>query len=150
MPSRSFPGTIINRRVRPNYQNAPRFYPVPNLGLVLRSSKTIQDESEKEEYRVRGRNVMDHFLNRLVADQRKINMLNSIVVSSSCAGEPLNFSELLTCIGLTVQQTTTLTATLTVTQTTVFGFTEITLGGCTPANFPYPSCNTNSTTLSTR
>jgi hypothetical protein len=112
--------------------------------LFLRSSQITEDDSEDEGKQVQSRTLMNNFMNRLAADPREVNMFNSIVVSSSCAGEPLNFSELLTCIGVTVQQTTTLTATLTVTQTTVFGFTEITLGGCTPANFPYPICQPSS------
>ena len=116
--------------------------------LLLRSSQITEDEAEDEGNQVQSRTLMNNFMNRLAADPREINMFNSIVVSSSCAGEPLNFSELLTCIGVTVQQTTTLTATLTVTQTTVFGFTEITLGGCTPANFPYPSCQPSSSSSS--
>ena len=116
--------------------------------LLLRSSQITEDEAEDEGNQVQSRTLMNNFMNRLAADPREVNRFNSIVVSSSCAGEPLNFSELLTCIGVTVQQTTTLTATLTVTQTTVFGFTEITLGGCTPANFPYPSCQPSSSSSS--
>ena len=106
----------------------------------MRSSKSIMEDPEDEANQIQGRTLLNNFMNRLAADPRDINMFNSIVVSSSCAGEPLNFSELLTCIGVTVQQTTTLTATLTITSTTTSGFTEIIVGGCTPLNFPYPLC----------
>ena len=73
--------------------------------LFLRSSQITEDDSEDEGKQVQSRTLMNNFMNRLAADPREVNMFNSIVVSSSFAGEPLNFSELLTCIGVTVQQT---------------------------------------------
>jgi hypothetical protein len=113
------------------------FFEVP----VVASSKTTHEDHKDEanSNQIQSRTIMSNFFNRLIAEPRDY-LLNSIVVSSSCAGEPLNFSQLLTCIGVTVQQTSTYTATLTVTQTTTSGSTKITLGGCTPTNFPYPAC----------
>ena len=133
MPFSHLPG-ISRRSLNEENEVAPVSFPE----LLLRSSQLTEDEDDINQ--IQGRTVMNNFLNRLAADPREINMFNSIVVSSSCAGEPLNFSELLTCIGVTVQQTTTLTATLTITSTTTSGTTEIIIGGCTPLNFPYPRC----------
>ena len=113
------------------------FFDVP---VVTSSKQTHEDhKDEANSNQIQSRTIMSNFFNRLIAEPRDY-LLNSIVVSSSCAGEPLNFSQLLTCIGVTVQQTSTYTATLTVTQTTTSGSTRITLGGCTPTNFPYPAC----------
>ena len=102
----------------------------------------MQDDPVDDAFFVeaQSRTIMNHFLNRLVTDPRDFQNFNSVIVSSACAGEPLNFSQLLSCIGVTVQQTITLTATLTVTETNISGSTRITIGGCTPTNFPYPSC----------
>jgi hypothetical protein len=52
----------------------------------------------------------------------------------------VNFSEFLSCLGMTVQETTTLTATFTQTTTLSSGYTTFTVGGCTPAGFPYSYC----------
>jgi hypothetical protein len=67
----------------------------------------------------------------------------------------VNFSEFLSCLGMTVQETTTLTATFTETTTLSIGYNRMTVMGCTPAGFPYIYCpieevviwdGTNSTT----
>jgi hypothetical protein len=52
----------------------------------------------------------------------------------------VNFSEFLSCLGMTVQETTTLTATFTQTTTLSSGYTTFTVAGCTPAGFPYSYC----------
>jgi len=57
----------------------------------------------------------------------------------------VNFSEFLSCLGMTVQETTTLTATFTQTTTLSSGYTTMTVAGCTPAGFPYIYCPETST-----
>jgi hypothetical protein len=52
----------------------------------------------------------------------------------------VNFSEFLSCLGMTVQETTTLTATFTETSTLSAGYTTMTVLGCLPARFPYEYC----------
>lgn len=52
----------------------------------------------------------------------------------------LDFSQFLSCIGLIVQETTTLNATFTVTKTISTGYTTMTVAGCTPSGFPYKRC----------
>lgn len=52
----------------------------------------------------------------------------------------LNFSQFLSCVGLTVQETTTLMATFTATETVTTGYTTMTVAGCTPYGFPYVRC----------
>ena len=67
-----------------------------------------------------------------------------VVMNSSCpSGVTLKFIELLSCMGVRLQKTTTLTATFRVMETTISGSTPITIGGCVPANFPYPICSSN-------
>ena len=66
---------------------------------------------------------------------------NLITVGPNCAGATVDFSQLLqSCLGVTVQTTTTLTATLIETVTLSTGYTTITVGGCMPIHFPYSSC----------
>ena len=67
-----------------------------------------------------------------------------VMMNSSCpTGVTLKFIELLSCMGVRLQKTTTLTATFRVMETTISGSTPITIGGCVPANFPYPICSSN-------
>ncbi|EFX85914.1 hypothetical protein DAPPUDRAFT_237437 [Daphnia pulex] len=63
----------------------------------------------------------------------------------------VNLSQFLACLGLSLQDTTTLTATFTETKTISTGFTTFTIAGCTPAGFPYTTCpqGTSSTTTTT-
>jgi len=136
----------VNKRSADYKKGANVYHLTPAFldALAIASSKTTREDRNDEALhsQIQGRTVMNNFFNRLaVAEPRDVNMFNSIVVSSSCAGQPLDFSQLLTCIGVTVQQTTTYTATLTVTDVATSGSTRITLGGCTPTNFPYPSCS---------
>lgn len=66
---------------------------------------------------------------------------NLLTVGPNCAGATVDFSQLLqSCLGVTVQTTTTLTATLIETVTLSTGYTTITVGGCMPNGFPYSSC----------
>ncbi|XP_046453915.1 elastin-like [Daphnia pulex] len=60
-------------------------------------------------------------------------------------------SQFLACLGLSLQDTTTLTATFTETKTISTGFTTFTIAGCTPAGFPYTTCpqGISSTTTTT-
>ena len=71
---------------------------------------------------------------------------NNIITVGDCGMSTVNFSEFLSCLGMTVQETTTLTATFTETTTLSSGYTTMTVLGCTPAGFPYLYCPTTSTT----
>jgi hypothetical protein len=76
---------------------------------------------------------------------------NLITVGPNCGGATLDFSQFMeSCLGVTVQRTTTLTATFTETFTQSTGYTTMTVAGCTPVGFPYPNCNeiTTSTQIS--
>jgi len=67
---------------------------------------------------------------------------NLITVGPNCGGATLDFSQFMeSCLGVTVQRTTTLTATFTETFTESTGYTTMTVAGCTPVGFPYPNCN---------
>ncbi len=70
---------------------------------------------------------------------------NNRIPVGDCGMTIVNLSQLLSCLGLTVQETTTLTATFTITKTLSSGFTTMTVGGCTPAGFPVLSCPTVNT-----
>jgi len=64
-----------------------------------------------------------------------------ISISVGCVNSTFNFSQFLEfCLGLTVQETTTLTATFSETITRSTGYATLTVGGCTPSGFPYPEC----------
>ncbi|EFX85986.1 hypothetical protein DAPPUDRAFT_237265 [Daphnia pulex] len=67
---------------------------------------------------------------------------NNIITVGNCGMSTVNFSEFLSCLGMTVQETTTLTATFTETTTLSTGYTTMTVLGCTPAGFPYIYCPT--------
>ena len=72
---------------------------------------------------------------------------NLITVGPNCGGATLDFSQFMeSCLGVTVQRTTTLTATFTETFTQSTGYTTMTVAGCTPVGFPYPNCNEITTT----
>lgn len=69
---------------------------------------------------------------------------NLITVGPNCGGATLDFSQFMeSCLGVTVQRTTTLTATFTETVTFSSGFTTMTVAGCTPTGFKqlYPNCH---------
>ncbi|EFX85958.1 hypothetical protein DAPPUDRAFT_308998 [Daphnia pulex] len=70
---------------------------------------------------------------------------NNRIPVGDCGMKIVNLSQLLSCLGLTVQETTTLTATFTITKTLSSGFTTMTVAGCTPAGFPVLSCPTVNT-----
>ena len=64
-----------------------------------------------------------------------------ISISFGCVNSTFLASQFLeSCLGFTVQQTTTLTATFSETITLSTGYTTLTVGGCTPIGFPYPEC----------
>jgi hypothetical protein len=65
---------------------------------------------------------------------------NNQIPVGDCGNSTVNLSQLLFCLGLTVQETTTLTATFTLTKTLSSGFTTLTVAGCTPAGFPILAC----------
>ncbi|XP_046657539.1 uncharacterized protein LOC124350754 [Daphnia pulicaria] len=65
---------------------------------------------------------------------------NKIITVGNCGMSTVNFSEFLSCLGMTVQETTTLTATFTETTTLSIGYNRMTVMGCTPAGFPYIYC----------
>ncbi|KAK4012585.1 hypothetical protein OUZ56_024825 [Daphnia magna] len=64
---------------------------------------------------------------------------NKITVGD-CGLSTVNLSQFLACLGMTVQETTTLTATFTETKTVSEGYTIMTIAGCLPVRFPYISC----------
>ncbi|XP_057378404.1 uncharacterized protein LOC130700375 [Daphnia carinata] len=64
---------------------------------------------------------------------------NKITVGD-CGQSTVNLSEFLSCLGMTVQETTVLTATFTEIETTTSGTATMTVKGCTPAGFPYTYC----------
>lgn len=70
------------------------------------------------------------------------NMRKNVITVGDCGGSVVNCSQFLSCLGLTVQETTTLTATFTVTYIydDYSGFKTITVGGCFPDDFPFYSC----------
>ena len=65
---------------------------------------------------------------------------NNIITVGDCGKSTVDFVHFLSCLGLTVQETTTLTATFTQTLTLSSGFTTFTVNGCTPFGFPYIFC----------
>nr|SVE76294.1 EOG090X03NS [Daphnia longispina] len=60
---------------------------------------------------------------------------NNRIPVGNCGMSTVNLSQLLSCLGLTVQETTTLTATFTITKTISSGYTTMTVAGCTPTEF---------------
>jgi hypothetical protein len=69
------------------------------------------------------------------------NIFRKSITVGNCGQSTINFSQFLSCLGLTVQQTTTLTATFTETIVSSSGYTTFTVAGCTPAGFPYVYCS---------
>jgi hypothetical protein len=65
---------------------------------------------------------------------------NNVISVGNCGMSTVNFSQFLSCLGLTVQETTTLTATFTKTQILYSGYNKMTVKNCTPAGFPYQYC----------
>ena len=70
---------------------------------------------------------------------------NNVVTVGNCGMSTVNFSQFLSCLGMTVQETTTLTATFTETTTFSDGYNTMTVVGCTPSGFSYPYCPSSST-----
>jgi hypothetical protein len=66
---------------------------------------------------------------------------NNVISVGNCGMSTVNFSQFLSCLGLTVQETTTLTATFTDTSFTGTTHNTMTVKKCTPAGFLYPSCD---------
>jgi hypothetical protein len=70
---------------------------------------------------------------------------NNVISVGNCGMSTVNFSQFLSCLGLTVQETTTLTATFTETITSMGpNYNTMTILGCTPAGFPYRYCQKRS------
>ena len=83
----------------------------------------------------------DNYYNTLnIFRQLSAKGRNNIITVGDCGKSTVNFSQFLSCLGLTVQETTTLTATFTETMTLSSGYTTMIVGGCTPAGFPYAYC----------
>ncbi|EFX85985.1 hypothetical protein DAPPUDRAFT_308992 [Daphnia pulex] len=61
---------------------------------------------------------------------------NNVISVGNCGMSTVNFSQFLSCLGLTVQETTTLTATFTDTSFTGTTHNTMTVKHCTPAGFP--------------
>jgi hypothetical protein len=76
----------------------------------------------------------------IVCCNEKLNCKNNAITVGNCGQSTVNFSQFLSCLGMTVQETTTLTATFTETTTLSAGFTTMTVLGCLPARFPYEYC----------
>ena len=81
--------------------------------------------------------------------QLAVKGMNNQIPVGDCGKTTVNLSQLLSCLGLTVQETTTLTATFTITKTLSSGFTTLTIAGCTPAGFPIISCPKSPTSVTT-
>jgi hypothetical protein len=77
--------------------------------------------------------------------QLAIRGRNNVISVGNCGMSTVNFSEFLSCLGMTVQETTTLTATFTETSIRSTGYNTWTVMGCTPAGFPYQYCPSDST-----
>jgi hypothetical protein len=74
---------------------------------------------------------------------------HNVVSVGDCGMSTVNFSEFLNCLGMTVQETTTLTATFTETYTSFSDYNTMTIAGCTPAGFPYSYCPENDVSTTT-
>jgi hypothetical protein len=78
--------------------------------------------------------------------QLAIRGRNNVISVGNCGMSTVNFSEFLSCLGMTVQETTTLTATFTETSIrSITAYNTWTVMGCTPAGFPYQYCPSDST-----
>ncbi|KAI9553397.1 hypothetical protein GHT06_021300 [Daphnia sinensis] len=72
---------------------------------------------------------------QLIVNERSITV-------GDCGQSTVDFNQFLSCLGLIVQQTKTVTATFTETVTLSTGYTTIgVVWGCTPASCPYVFCN---------
>ncbi|XP_046454639.1 mucin-5AC-like isoform X1 [Daphnia pulex] len=74
-----------------------------------------------------------------LANRRRSN----VITVGNCGMSTVNLVDFLSCLGMTVQETTTLTATFTETHYSSSGYTVMTVMGCTPAGFPYLYCPAN-------
>ena len=86
-----------------------------------------------------------HFNNVNPFRQLAIQGRNNVITVDNCGMSTVNLSQFLSCLGMTVQETTTLTATFTQTTTLSSGYNKMTVSGCTPAGFSYPYCPSSST-----
>jgi hypothetical protein len=77
--------------------------------------------------------------------QLAIQGRNNVITVGNCGQSTVNLSQFLSCLGMTVQETTTLTATFTQTSTFSAGYNTMTVMGCTPSGFSYPYCPSSST-----
>jgi hypothetical protein len=88
---------------------------------------------------------MEYLTSQSLFRQLLDNGRNNLFTVGNCGQSIVNFSQFIECMGLSVQDTTVLTATFTETKTISRGFTTFTVAGCTPAGFPYPTCPPGST-----
>ncbi len=83
----------------------------------------------------------DNYYNSLnIFRKLAIRGRNNAITVGDCGQKTVDFSQFFSCIGLTVQETTTLTATFTKTTIYSTGYTAFTVRGCTPLGFPYFNC----------
>ncbi|EFX85778.1 hypothetical protein DAPPUDRAFT_309076 [Daphnia pulex] len=73
---------------------------------------------------------------------------NNVISVGNCGLTTVNISEFLSCLGMTVQETTTLTATFTEISILSSGYNVMTVLGCTPAGFNYEYCPESALTAS--
>jgi hypothetical protein len=86
---------------------------------------------------------MDDTFNKYhnIFQQLAIKGRNNAISVGDCGMSTVNLSDFIACLGMTVQKTTTLTATFTETHTISTGYSKaMIVGGCTPAGFPYLYC----------
>ncbi|XP_057378528.1 uncharacterized protein LOC130700492 [Daphnia carinata] len=92
----------------------------------------------------KGKNVVSSFDDSYVNTQNLFRQLaanpGNLITVGNCGQSTVNLSQFLSCLGLTVQETTTLTGTFTETTISTSGYTIMTVLGCTPAGFPYVYC----------
>lgn len=93
----------------------------------------------------KGNNVFSSFDDSYFNTQNLFSQLrakggSNVITVGDCGRSTVNLVQFLSCLGLTVQETTTLTATFTQTETLSSGYAIMTVLGCTPAGFPYTYC----------
>ncbi|XP_057378513.1 uncharacterized protein LOC130700480 isoform X2 [Daphnia carinata] len=71
---------------------------------------------------------------------RQLRGLGNHIAVGDCGQATIDLRQFLSCLGLIVEEITTLTATFTLTKTISTGYRSLTVLGCTPSAFPYVSC----------
>ncbi|EFX85777.1 hypothetical protein DAPPUDRAFT_309075 [Daphnia pulex] len=81
-----------------------------------------------------------YFQSQNIFNQLANRRRSNVITVGNCGMSTVNLVDFLSCLGMTVQETTTLTATFTETHYSSSGYTVMTVMGCTPAGFPYLYC----------